>query len=535
MNQRTDSRSPRGARGGRRPANLAAALALAVALAPAAGAESGPQPALQIAAATAAAQPLHPAGPLATVHLRSAMRDEDRLRSLQLELGKSVFVRTDFQVKRVSVGDPAILDVVVLSPREIQLVPAKVGGTNLVLWDQAGAPSAVIDVDVGTSYSHIARQLRAILDSDDVHVESAGEAIVLRGTVSSPVQAERAVAIARAYFPEKPEARVVNALEVGGNQQVMIEVIIAEMSRSLGRRLAVNWDGVVQTGARTFGFTSLLGGLTSLNEGVLVPFGINTPRGTAIPNLLNVTDRVNLIGSFVNNDSVAANAFFEAANEDGLAKVLARPTLLARSGQSASFLVGGEVPIPIAQGGAFGSITIQFKEFGVGVQFTPTVLGSERIHLHVAPEVSEPDFTIGTAVSGFVTPGFVTRRASTTVELADGQSFAIAGLLRDDVRETIEKYPVLGDVPVLGALFRSSQFRRNETELVLVVTPRLVKPLTDTPPLPTDSFVAPAEWEFYLLGALEAQRGGKRGGGGTALIGPAGHRVPVAMERSGSR
>jgi pilus assembly protein CpaC len=524
MSQRNDSRTRRCLQAGR-PAGVLAALALAVALAPAAGAQSGAEAVLEIAAATEA---LRASGPRATVHVHSAVRDEDRLRTLQLEVGKSVFVRTDFQVKRVSVGDPSILDVVVLSPREIQLVPSRVGGTNLVLWDQAGAPSAVIDIDVGTSYSHIARQLRSILASDDVHVESAGQAIVLRGTVSSPLQAERAVAIARAYFPEDSEAKVVNALEVGGNQQVMIEVIIAEMSRSLGRRLAVNWNGIAQTGARTFGFAGLLGGLTSLSEVVA-----NTAGDVSIE--FDITDRVNLMGSFVRSDSVAANVFFEAANEDGLAKILARPTLLARSGQSASFLVGGEVPIPIAQGGAFGSITIQFKEFGVGVQFTPTVLGSERIHLHVAPEVSEPDFTIGTAVSGFVTPGFVTRRASTAVELADGQSFAIAGLLRDDVRETIEKYPVLGDVPVLGALFRSSRFRRNETELVLVVTPRLVKPLTDTPPLPTDAFVAPSEWEFYLLGALEAQRGRHAGGGGTALIGPTGHRIPIAMERSAAR
>jgi pilus assembly protein CpaC len=528
MKQGTDLRQRAAGGRARRLSGLLAALATVALVAPGEAARAELPAALTIAAAQGGAERLAPSGAGATVHVPQAARDEDRLRSLQMEMGRSLFLRTDFQVKRVSVGDPDVLDVVVLSPREIQLVPARVGGTNVVLWDQAGTPSAVIDVDVGTSFSHIARQLRAILGTEDVHVESAGEAVVLRGTVSSPLQAERAVAIARAYFPEEPEAKVVNALDVGGNQQVMIEVIIAEMSRTLGRRLAVNWNGVVQSGARTFGFAGLLGGLTELSELVS-----NTSGEVSVAS--DITSRVNLAGSFVRTDSVAANVFFEAANEDGLAKILARPTLLARSGQSASFLVGGEVPIPIAQGGAFGSITIQFKEFGVGVQFTPTVLGSDRIHLQVAPEVSEPDFTIGTAVSGFVTPGFVTRRASTTVELGDGQSFAIAGLLRDDVRETIEKYPVLGEVPVLGALFRSARFQRNETELVLVVTPRLVKPLAETPALPTDAFVAPAEWEFYLLGAMEAQRGRIRPDGGSALLGPSGHRIPIAMERRSAR
>jgi pilus assembly protein CpaC len=197
-------------------------------------------------------------------------------------------------------------------------------------------------------------------------------------------------------------------------------------------------------------------------------------------------------------------------------------------------LVGGEVPIPIAQGGAFGSITIQFKSFGVAVEFTPTVLSPERIHLEVAPEVSEPDFTLGTRVQGFATPGFVTRRASTSVELGDGQSFAIAGLLQDNVTDFIEKYPVLGDIPILGALFRSVGYQRQETELVIIVTPRLVKPLPQGPvPLPTDHFVGPSDFEFFLLGALESQSSGEPMPGSEAgLIGPSGHRVPTDVERN---
>ena len=228
----------------------------------------------------------------------------------------------------------------------------------------------------------------------------------------------------------------------------------------------------------------------------------------------------------------------DVVERNGLGKILAEPTLVARSGEMASFLAGGEVPIPIAQGGAFGSITIEFKKFGVGVAFTPTVLGPDRIHLEVAPEVSEPDFNIGTEVDGTRVPGFVTRRASTSVELKDGQSFAIAGLLSDVVRSAAAKYPLLGDIPVLGALFRSTQFQKNETELVIIVTPQLVKPLGPPPHrLPTDSLVDPSALDFYLFGALEARgeaastaatRVEPTGAGG--LIGDAGHRLPADPE-----
>jgi pilus assembly protein CpaC len=479
------------------------------------------------------------------IHLAKPTRDEDMIRSLELEIGKAAILRTAFQVKRVSVGNPKILDVVVLSPREIQLVPSTIGETNLVLWDPAGAPQAAIDIHVGAAFTQIERQLRKLLGTDEIHVDSAGEAVVLSGSVASPAQVERAIAIAQAFFPEDPESKVVNALEVGGNQQVMIEVIFAEMTKTLGRRFAVNWDTIIRTGAKTFAFSSFLDGLTSLDN-------------DADSNALLLTDRVNLVGAFANSDSFAFSAFIDVAKQKGLAKVLARPafsafidvakqkglakvlarpTLIARSGQHASFLVGGEIPVPIAQGGAFGSITIEWKSFGVGMDFSPVVLGEDRIFLEISPEVSEPDLTLGIVRSGVLTPGFVTRRSSTAIELGDGQSFAIAGLLRDSVKESVEKFPLLGDIPVLGALFRSSQYRREETELVMIVTPHLVKPLPPGPqPLPTDSFVEPNDFEFYLLGALEAQSqnhdGDASGTASGALIGPAGHRVPLAMERS---
>jgi pilus assembly protein CpaC len=273
----------------------------------------------------------------------------------------------------------------------------------------------------------------------------------------------------------------------------------------------------VEDGAKTFTLTNFLGDVISLDpeeEGRLL-----------------VRPGVDFIGGYRDPGDFGINYFVDAAIDNNLAKILAKPTLISRSGQTANVLVGGEIPIPVAQ--EFGSVSVEFKTFGVAVEFTPTVMGAERINMEVAPEVSEPDFTLGADVGGFLTPGFVTRRASTNVELADGQSFAIAGLLNEQTTEFIEKYPLLGDIPILGALFRSSDFRRQETELVIIVTPRLVKPLPEgPPPLPTDYFVEPNDFEFFLLGAMESQRTGTPPEASATLIGPSGHRVPTEIERT---
>jgi len=476
-----------------------------------------------LAAAAAGAQPA-PAtvGNESIVRVGRAVGEREQVRALDLELGKSTFLQSDFDVRRVSVGDPTVLEVNVLSPREVQLVPAKVGATNVVLWDERGVPALVLEAQVGSSFSPIQRRIASSLGIDGVVVEGAGEAVVLKGTVPSPVHAERAVAIAQAYFPDDGDKRVVNALDVGGNQQVMIEVVLAEMQRSLGRDMTVNWSTIIQAGSTIYSFDLLLGGLASFDD---FQAGLSP---ASILKELEFSPDLNAAGTFVNEGDYLLDVFLDVAQSRGLAKVLARPTLMARSGQVASFLAGGEIPIPVAQGGAFGSISIDYKPFGVGVQFAPTVLGPDRISLEVSPEVSEPDFTIGTLSQGIFTPGFRTRRSSTSVELGDGQTFAIAGLLSDQVNEFVEKYPLLGDIPILGALFRSVSFQRNETELVILVTPRLVKPLAPGQArLPTDSFAEPNDFEFFLLGALESQSSPEPvdDDEDAGLIGPAGHRL----------
>jgi pilus assembly protein CpaC len=218
-----------------------------------------------------------------------------------------------------------------------------------------------------------------------------------------------------------------------------------------------------------------------------------------------------------------------------LLKVLAEPTLITLSGKTANFLAGGEFPIPVPQssGGGGTTITIEYKPFGVGLNFSPTVLSNKKISMQVAPEVSELDFSRAVSISGFVVPAITTRRVSTVIELADGQSFAIAGLLNEQVRENISKFPILGDIPVLGALFRSSNFQKNETELVVIVTPHLVKPLDMAKQtLPTDQFIEPDDFEFFLLGLMEGREKitptspAIRSDKGMKLEGNFGHIVP---------
>jgi pilus assembly protein CpaC len=467
----------------------------------------------------AAPQVLQPSANRATLDLDVPSSEEEILRQIEIESGKSLTVRTTYKVKRVSVGNPEILDVVVLGRQELQLVAREVGTTNLLIWDDAGRPQAAIDIHVGAPHSRLESELRRILGSEDISVSSAGDGIVLHGSVSSAVEMEHSLAIARAVLSEggREAKKIVNLLQVRGHQQVMLKVIIAEVSRTVGREFGTNLNALIESSGNTYQIYGNLNNLTSLGDG-----------GEGI---IEVSDAINLIGNYAGLGSLTnLQVFLDVLDEKGLSKILAEPTLVARSGETANFLVGGEVPIPVAQGGAsFGQVSIEYHDFGVGIAFTPTVLGPDRIHLEVRPEVSEPDFSFGTTVQGTVVPGFRTRRASTSVELADGQSFAIAGLLRDDVVQLRAQYPWLGTIPLIGALFRSSQFQQRKTELVMIVTPHLVKPLEkDSIILPTDNFIEPSAFEFYFRGALEGQpptEDSDRDSLPAGIIGGAGHQV----------
>jgi pilus assembly protein CpaC len=277
---------------------------------------------------------------------------------------------------------------------------------------------------------------------------------------------------------------------------VMCEVRLAEINRSLGRRLGINF-AVVAPNTPAFG-ASILNNLTNIANFALGPGNANITT--------NLGANIQALAGW-KTGSVLWTMFFDALKTRGLGRILAEPNLVTTSGQEASFLAGGEFPVPVPQ--QFQTITIEYKKFGVGLNFTPTVLDSSMIALKVNPEVSELNFALGITVAGTTVPGLDVRRLSTHVEVKDGQTFALAGLLSDSTRTLINKFPLLGSIPVLGVLFRSENFQKNETELVVLVTPHLVKPLAQgTARLPTDVYVEPNDVEYYLFGCLEGK--GKR-------------------------
>ncbi len=409
---------------------------------------------------------------------------------IRLVVGKSMVLQSPAPVKRISVAAPEIADIMLLSRREVYLTGKAAGSTNLTLW-QNGSVSAIYDVEVVYDISQLKQQVHRLLpDERELQIIGTHDSITLSGKVSNTASLANLLSLARAYAPE---GKINNLVTVGGVHQVMLEVRVAEMDRATTKRLGINFnyfdDG-------RFG-ASLLGGLSSF---VFPEF--DTDAGAWQFNL-PPSSSVNALFRFQNNGTTWTG-LIDALKQDGLVKILAEPNLIAMSGQQADFLAGGEFPVPVPQ--QDGAVTVAYKRFGVGLTFKPTVLSNQKINIQVEPEVSELDFSTAVQFSGYVVPGLSTRKASTTIELGDGQSFAIAGLLKETVRDAVQKFPLLGDIPILGMLFRSRSFQKNESELVIIVTPRLVKPVDGSRlPLPTDGYIEPNDAEFYLLGFMEGR------------------------------
>ena len=430
---------------------------------------------------------------------------------IELVSGKSVVIRTDAAVKRISIAKPEIADFNLLSPTEIYLTGKAAGTTNLTLW-QDGRLTAVYDLVVSYDVSMLKQQMQEILPAEqDLRIFAVNDSITLSGKVTSAASLNQALSLAAAHAPK---GKVTNLVDVGGVHQVMLEVRVAEMSKTLTRRLGVNFAGY--KGDQSF-FVSSLGSLSQVVslQDAIIPGGPTAPFGHVFSSAVNTLFRFN-------TNNTTWTGFIDALQEDGLIKVLAEPNLVTLSGQTASFLAGGEFPIPVPQD---NNTTIEYKQFGVALNFTPVVLSKDKISIKVVPEVSDIDYTTAVRLEGYVVPGLRVRRASTTVELGDGQSFAIAGLLRENVRTIVSKYPLLGDIPILGALFQSKEFQKENTELVIIVTPHLVKPLDMAKQtLPTDFYVEPNDAEFYLMGKLEGAGSPKAKKG--AMDGDFGHSMP---------
>lgn len=394
-------------------------------------------------------------------------------------VGKSAVLRLPWPASRISVANPAVADVVLINPSELYLLGKTVGATNVILWSNAGQ-STVVDIAVGLDVSALQAKLKQLLPGENqINVSAAGESLVLTGSVTDAVKVDNALALAEAYVGKKD--KVVNMLKAAAPQQVMLEVKIAEVSKTLLDQLGAHLKATETS-------SSLVGSLVS---------GFLFGPLASFPNLAGGLS-ISKPGTFG----------FEAQKKDGLIKILAEPNIIAMSGQEGSFLAGGKIFIPVPQAGGGGAVvTLEEREFGVGLRFMPTVLEGGRINLRVTPEVSELS-TTGTEVGVFgvgksILPSITTRRASTTVQLSDGQSLAIGGLIKNNVTETMKALPILGELPIVGALFRSSEFQNDRSELLFVVTPRLVKPLPPNYKLPTDSFREPSRSEFFLGGKLE--------------------------------
>lgn len=412
----------------------------------------------------------------------TALSGESRFAGdFEVPVNKSQILRVDKPFKDVLVGNSEIADVVPLTNRTLYILGKELGATSLSIYGPGKSLLAIVDLVVTHNVDGLKGKIFELFPDEKIEVRSVNDSIVLSGPVSSAARMGSITELAERFAPGK----VTNMMAVSGSQQVMLAVRFAEIKRTAFKELGINLQVLARTGASTF---SLLSGLPVLDS---FPGSGFLSGGTTIA------------GSASNGDFVG---FLDALEQKGVVKTLAEPNLIALSGDTASFLAGGEFPIPVAQNtsGGGSTITIEFKEFGVSLAFTPTVLSNGLISLDVAPEVSAIDPTTSFQLNGLLVPGLTTRRAKTTIELRDGQSFSIAGLLQSEFKDNVDQLPFAGDVPILGALFRSSDYLRDETELVIIVTPYLVKPVAPKDlRLPTDNFALPSDVDIFLMGKPE--------------------------------
>jgi pilus assembly protein CpaC len=441
--------------------------------------------------------------------------------------------------KRVSIADPEIADVVVLSPTEYYVLGRDVGVTNLIVWDREGGTRSSFEVEVTHDLEGLKTRLFHLIPGNGIEVSSAQRSIVLSGRVASATAMNTATRLAESYLARLDSSRrgreaesdkqssqrttdrasgeIINLLEVAGAQQVMVEVRVAEVSRSELKRINARFNAFGGRGNWSGGGVN---GGASFPDAMFGPSGARIPSvapgaGSVVaaalaefaPNDLSIANQ-GIFTSFL-SDSFAFNLALDAAKDQGLAKILAEPTLTTLTGQEATFLSGGEFPIPVPQSDR--SVTISFKDFGISLKVLPTVLADDRINTKL--EVSVSEISNATSVvlnptqtnSTFIVPSLTRRNATGTVELADGQTIALAGLFSDNVRSMVSKFPGLGSLPVLGALFRSQDFVKGNTELVILVTPRLARPIDPKKlTLPTDRYQQPDDWDFYMMGRISA-------------------------------
>ncbi|WP_052808276.1 type II and III secretion system protein family protein [Methyloterricola oryzae] len=472
----------------------------------------------------------------------SCLRASD---DFNVTVNKAGFVHLSAATTRITVGNPEVADVRLLDPTHLYVLGRRLGNTNVVLCSQASC-YRTIEVEVTHDLDGLKAKLHELFPNEHPKVLSSQGAIVLSGQVSSLQKMDAIIKIANTFAPrgeQQPseyrtgnqtitnigenaaagggrqpgsssaapqgqETGVINLMQVGGPQQVMLGVTVAEINRRLARNLKVDFSAVGASGDFSSGTISGNAAVSALTQALAVGASAINPYG--------------MFFRFIGHD-VAVKTVINAAKENGLAKILAEPNLTVISGQDADFLSGGEFPVPVPQNigvGGAGTVTVQFKPFGVMLKFLPVVLDTGRISMKLNIDVSELSadnavvLPVGNSNESFVIPSLTKRSANSSLELDDGQTLGIAGLISDSMRESISKFPGLGDIPILGQLFTSQKFLKSETELVIFVTPHLVKPVSpDKIALPTDKYVEPSDMEYYLMGRTEARQAPARSGG----------------------
>ena len=439
-----------------------------------------------------------------------------RTAMVTVAIGKSQDVRTDASFVDIMVGDPDVADVNPLTDHSLSILAKKIGTTRVSVYSENKKMVGVFDVEVSYDITRLTNELQRRFRGSHLEASTVNGRIMLSGEVIDAATLDKAVTIARQFGPE-----IINTVSVMQPQQVMLEVRFIEISRSASRELGVQWN--------RFGGNSIanVGNNTSAAQLPITPSGgssiYSNPgvtsggtngsateimRSAAVSaGVLSGANPFGFLLARITAGGASTDVAINALEQKGLARSLAEPNLVALSGDTASFLAGGEYPIPVA--GSFGQITVDYKKYGVGLAFTPTVLGGSLINLKIEPEVSQIDTTHSVSISnGISIPALIVRRASTTVELRDGQSFAIGGLLQNDNKNQIDQLPWLGSVPVLGALFSSKSYQKNETDLVIIVTPHLVRPARpgDGLKTPVDDSLPANDADMFLLGKTEVTR-----------------------------
>ena len=438
---------------------------------------------------------------------------------------KSRTVSVEKPFTKAIVGSNEIVDVLPISDRTLYLQGKKLGTTNVTVFDSEGRLVSILDVEVAIDIGEIQQKIQRSIGFDAVHVSATGNQVTLTGLVPDTVVADRAISVAKGLAGDA----VVNAMQIAPAQQVMLEVRFLEVARSAGRDLGVNL--FLANGSKTRGFNTGLPGsfppVTSAGSG---EGGI--PVFTTFNTFVNTTTGpfATILANLISNGHGSLDALVTALEQKGLIRRLAEPNLVALSGDTARFLAGGEFPVPVPSTTSSGAptVTIDYKKFGVELAFVPTVLSHGIINLRIEPSVSEPDFTNTVIIQNTVVPTFTVRNTRTTVELRDGQSFAIAGLLQTKNTRALSQVPWIGSVPVLGALFRSSDYQQQETDLVVIVTPHLVLPAAPGQRLasPLESRLPSNDVDFFLNGQPEVRkRYNDFVTSGGDLVGPYGHIV----------